>query len=738
MTTFATLPLTALVSSLTNPRKTFNPTKLTELAGSIRASGVHQPILVRPLPGSRVGETDRSVTHEIVSGERRYRASTLAGASTIPAMIRDLTDDQVLEIQLVENLQRDDLTELEEAEGYQHLMTASGLTAVDVGAKIGKSRSYVFARLKLLDLCDECQTALRAGDIDASRGILIARIPDTALQLKALHEATQKDGFGGVASVRMFQTWLQNNVMLRLEKASFSITDAGLIDGVGSCKTCPKRTGANPDLFSDVQSADICIDPPCFHDKTASHRASVLATAQKRGMAVITGEEADDICSQWNDSLQGYSRLSQVRLDAADGSDATLGQLLGKDLPAPVLIENPYTKELIAAVPTDEAEAMLLARGLVKVLDTKAKAPKRDLEAELATLQKRLDRDIDTNFRRIAFTALSASVHHCQPDLSAKLITGGLLREFFLQQIDMLDTGDMAAIFDIAIPTGTRRYERALVDKQETELRLHIQACPAAKLYQALALYLVLDDKTGYSTLSENPSPHNLFAQLAKEIPLDLDDIREDVAYQVREEAGAELAKLKAELKATQPKPPGFECKYRGPNGEAWTGRGLKPRWVTAYIENGGTLADLEVREVPLPLASAAQAGGVGGPKAKKTKTPAAQALTQIAAAMQAQEGTNPGADAQCDDGGSCSQPVATSTPPDADASTGAGVALAVDRRVVVTSDYELLPITQHKWASKEGTITQAMDNGRWMVTFKGRTGGMCAFDTADLTVVAA
>jgi len=738
------LPPSSLLPSPTNPRKHFDPAKLAELAESIKEHGVIQPILVRKWqvgmtlpPGKTFGDMADMDAHEIACGERRWRASQIAGLAEIPAMVRPMTDTEALEAQVIENLQREDVTELEEAEGYEVLMRTGNLNADQVGAKIGKSRSYVFARLKLLDLSHECQTALRAGDIDASRALLIARIPDTALQAKALFEATRKDGFGSVCSLRVFQTWLQNNVMLRLEKASFSITDASLLDKVGSCKECPKRTGANPDLFIDVPSADICIDPACYHAKAEAHRASVLAIAQKRGMAVITGDEADDICSQYNDSLAGYSRLTQVRLDAADGSEATLGQLLGADLPAPVLIENPHTKELIAAVPTIEAEAMLLARGLIKALDTKAKAPKVDLEADIARLQKRLDQEIDKAYRAASFTALADAVHSCPADMSARLITGGLLREFFLQQIDEIYNPDMAAIFGIEItPKGTS-YSRAIEDKQETELRLHIQACPTAKLFQALALFLVQNDKAAtFCIPAEDPEPTHLFAQLAQEIPLDLDAIRQDVAFEVREEAGAELAKLKAELKASQPKPPGAEIKYRGPNGETWTGRGLKPRWVTAHLENGGTLEQLT--QAPLPLAPAAQASGVGGPKAKKTKTPAAQAQAQIAAALQAQEETNPGADAQGNEVRAVSQPVATSTPPDAIALGGAGVALAVDMRVVVTSEHERLPITQHKWASKEGVITQAMDDNRWMVTFSGRTSGMCAFDTADLAGVLA
>ena len=121
--TFLSAAMELIVTSPTNPRKTFNEAKLAELASSIKANGVNQPILLRPLPGSRVPETSKKVQYEIVAGERRFRASKIAGLAQIPAMLWHLTDAQVLEIQLIENLQREDLSELEEAEGYQTLHT---------------------------------------------------------------------------------------------------------------------------------------------------------------------------------------------------------------------------------------------------------------------------------------------------------------------------------------------------------------------------------------------------------------------------------------------------------------------------------------------------------------------------------------------------------------------------------------------------------------------------------------
>jgi ParB/RepB/Spo0J family partition protein len=736
--TFATLPLAAITPSLTNPRKRFDAVKLAELAESIKASGVHQPILVRPLPGNRITNTDRAITHEIIAGERRYRACLSAGLETIPALVRELSDSQVLEAQIVENLQRDDLTELEEAEGYEALMAASQISAESVGSKIGKSRSYVYGRIKLLDLSVECKQALREGQLDASRALLIARIPDTTLQTKALAEATRKDYAGQVCSVRALQNWLLANVMLRLDKATFNPADSMLVIGVSNCHTCPKRTGANPDLFTDVQGADICTDPACYHDKEAAHRASVLATAAKRGMTLIEGEDAGHICSQYTTYLNGYSPLTQERADTTDGQPATLGQLLGSEHDGVVLIENPWTKELIAAVPTAEAEGVLLARGLVKSVQTKQKAAS-DIEDDIKRLQANAQKATTKLFRDMAFTELAGAVHGTPDDLAHKLVCGLLLRAWWLRQVEDMGNTNLAKVFGITLLKPEVKTTGELTDAQTTQMRLHVQACSQAKLFKALALWLVLDDNPSFF-YGDEAAP-TLYTALASEMGVDLDEVEEDATAQVRADTAAELRTLKAKLKGNDIAATG----YRGPNGETWSGRGLMPRWLSVLVKDGQDKEAYRITpaaaksaqpdtatpapKVPTAQAPAAQAIGGGG---RRGKTSAAEAKAQIAAAMQAQEGPDSGADAQGIDVDSI-QPVAAVV---ADAPKAS---LSVDTRVMVTKDTERLPLTQHKFCGKVGTITQQIDGeDRWMVTFKGRTGGMCVFDAADLSEVAA
>lgn len=538
---FALLPLNAVVRSTTNPRQYFDDAKLVELSLSIQANGVHQPILVRPLPGHRVHSTDRCVTHEIVAGERRWRASQLAKATTIPAMVRELTDAEALEIQIIENLQRADLTELEEAEGYERLMQASDISADAVGTKIGKSRSYVYARLKLLDLCTEARKALREGQIDASRGVLIARIPDGKLQLKALAEATRKNHLDEPISFRSFQAWLQTNVMLRLERAPFQITDAKLLPEAGSCKDCPKRTGANPDLFADVDGADICTDPPCFDAKTRAHRDTLVAKAEAKGLQVIEGKEAKAICSPYSNQLKGYSPLDQKRADV-DDTAPTLRKLLGKDAPNPVLIENPYTKELIEAVPTEEAEAMLVVKGAIQITATKAA---QSAEQEIARLKDHAQGHILSSTRKALWQATKAAVFATR-EPGALFSDEGFLRAWLKDASELMgDLDSMAEMFN----TTTEE-----LPDDEAVLR-RIERAGLQDLQRAAAIYLLGEEKVAndFFVSGRSAGKWPLMTAASPVLAVDIQGIEKATKAEVQAEVNAKVRELKTALKPPTP-----------------------------------------------------------------------------------------------------------------------------------------------------------------------------------------
>src|SRR5229473_6644975 len=166
------IPLNRIQESKTNPRRTFDEAKLAELASNIRQHGVLQPILVRPLPDGKDG------FFELVAGARRYRASKRAGRESIPATVRELTDTQCLELQLIENLQRADVHELDEAQGYAALMQLQPetYTVETISAKVGKSQAYVYGRLRLTQLIPEAKQAFYEDKLTVAHAFEIARL----------------------------------------------------------------------------------------------------------------------------------------------------------------------------------------------------------------------------------------------------------------------------------------------------------------------------------------------------------------------------------------------------------------------------------------------------------------------------------------------------------------------------------------------------------------------------------
>lgn len=154
------VPIEEVRPSPLNPRKDFRNEDLEDLANSIRTKGLVQPLIVRPSGALEKG-------FEIVAGERRWRAAQLAELSRIPVIVRDLTDRQLLEIAIIENVQRADLNAVEEALGYQELVDRFNYTQDELSSVIGKSRSHVANMLRLLKLPSEIQSFVRSGDISA-------------------------------------------------------------------------------------------------------------------------------------------------------------------------------------------------------------------------------------------------------------------------------------------------------------------------------------------------------------------------------------------------------------------------------------------------------------------------------------------------------------------------------------------------------------------------------------------
>jgi ParB family chromosome partitioning protein len=175
----STLPLTELVAGQYQPRTHMDEGALYELAESIKLQGVMQPILVRQL---KTG--DNAGKYEIIAGERRFRASKLAGLDTVPVLVRDVPDEAAAAMALIENMQREDLNPLEEAQGLQRLVKEFGLTHEQAAQAVGRSRSAASNLLRLLQLAEPVQTMLMAGDLDMGHARALLTL-DRATQITA-------------------------------------------------------------------------------------------------------------------------------------------------------------------------------------------------------------------------------------------------------------------------------------------------------------------------------------------------------------------------------------------------------------------------------------------------------------------------------------------------------------------------------------------------------------------------
>jgi ParB family transcriptional regulator, chromosome partitioning protein len=184
----STLPLAELVPGVYQPRTRMDEGALYELAESIKAQGIMQPILVR-----RLGSGEHAGKYEIIAGERRFRASKLAGLDSVPVLVRDVPDESAAAMALIENIQREDLNPLEEAQGLQRLVKEFGLTHELAAQAVGRSRSAASNLLRLLQLADPVQTMLMAGDLDMGH----------ARALLALDKATQITAGNQIAAKKM-------------------------------------------------------------------------------------------------------------------------------------------------------------------------------------------------------------------------------------------------------------------------------------------------------------------------------------------------------------------------------------------------------------------------------------------------------------------------------------------------------------------------------------------------------
>jgi ParB family chromosome partitioning protein len=297
MEEFRIVPIGQVVESSTNPRRNFKG--MEELTESVRLHGVLVPLLVRPVNGRLDGQSKICLAirctevpdFEIIAGARRYRAARAAGIAEIPVRVKELGDTEALELQVVENLQREDVHPLEEAIGYQSLLKRPGYDIAAIAGKIGRSESYVYQRLKLVDLIEPARDSFLTDDITAGHAILIARLQpkDQKEALEICFNSYRRDysGKAYACGVRELSGWIRSNILLDLHAAPFKKDDPGVLAAAGPCTTCPKRTGFVPQLFPDIAGKDTCTNPACYQAKIQAYIGAKQAQLEAKGEKIL-------------------------------------------------------------------------------------------------------------------------------------------------------------------------------------------------------------------------------------------------------------------------------------------------------------------------------------------------------------------------------------------------------------------------------------------------------------------
>jgi len=268
---FRMIALTLIDPPPKNTRTTFKKESLAELTRSVKEKGVIQPILVRPV-GARF---------QIVAGERRFKAANQAGLKEIPASVKNLSDEEALDAQLIENLQREDVHPLDEADGFLRLKNISKLEIPDIAQRLAKDPRYVARRLALTDLLEEARDDFRNDLITLAHTLEICRLSselqpfalDACYERKSVwsqKEQTyihQPDKEKPARHVKFLQAWIEQNIHLNLTKAPFKLDDTRLREDGLNCVECPQRSGFNKTLFADIKNTDTCLNPMCFQAK---------------------------------------------------------------------------------------------------------------------------------------------------------------------------------------------------------------------------------------------------------------------------------------------------------------------------------------------------------------------------------------------------------------------------------------------------------------------------------------
>ncbi len=602
------IPLADLHDSPLQPRIDYRG--IEGLAESIKAEGrIHQALLVRPRVGPLFeGDLAAAAGYEVVFGHRRKRAAALAGLATAPCTVRVMTDQEVRSAQMVENVQRENMTALEEGAGFKAQIDAGDATADELAQRIGKSRSFVYGRIKLLDLSPPLRAALNGGEVGTEVALLLARLRTDKLQQKALQKIAarnQKITDGGQESYRRIRELLAEEFTLQLKTAIFPINDATLLAGAGACGDCPKRAGNAPeyeDLANDtkrarhewrpVGGADACTDPDCWAAKKAAHLQREAEKLRQAGAVVIDGNKARNAIS-----ATGEVKSDFVPLKAAKALKLPKdGVINGLAVPQPVVIQNPRDGSTIKAYRRED----LVNAGVLKA-EPKAPAKRKDkAQDHQAREQARRDEE-----RRREVQARAETEQHMALLRQVREVAAGRQRDAF--DLRLVAAAALAGVGHSDKPTLAELWN--VKDAEKLVKRLDTMT-PAELTTLLLDCAIVHDVRVPHWAAGER-KPVPLMA-LAEHYGIDVKAALCPPAPTADPAPTPSTAGAGAK-KATAADGRGAAVAYRcAATGSTWSGRGKRPAWVEAALAAGQTLDELRVATGAKAEKVKVDAGGAG------------------------------------------------------------------------------------------------------------------------------
>lgn len=477
MSEITQIKLDAIEPSPRNPRKCITKESLADLAVSIGAHGVLQPILVRPHPDW----DKKSKRYELVAGERRWRASAIAGVKLIPVIVRELTDVEVSEIQVIENEQREDLSALEKAAGYKQHIEEFNVKVEDLAAKIGKSAGTIYGLLKLLQLPKDALDDLKRGELLPGVATMIARVPNAELRQQAYEAVQEELNYGdGCVSVRVAKSIIEHNFMVELKGTPFDQADADLTEA-GPCTRCPKKTGNNRAEYPDGR-ADICTDPSCFAEKKKAHQERLLVKVKAEGKPVLAAVDAAKLFTGYQGTSLGSNgewidlkdKFYSNRGSRYDGK--SYQEVLGKTIKEDVVYAQDKEGTLHELVPRKRADAILKEKPGMPA--GKSSASENGWKAEQAAARKKQQKENEVARREIE------AVHNVAHALATKnAFTPAMVNALY--QLALVMTGEVWHEIKKQV-CKRRELERKASDSFEKLLKSHVGTLDGPRLFAYL------------------------------------------------------------------------------------------------------------------------------------------------------------------------------------------------------------------------------------------------------------